>query len=308
MSNKTRGFDAKESFDLDRLREVKTISELEDSIRSLDRTSAELATLGEVQRILNSSLDISLTANSLLNFLVPKVAQVATFDVRTANQKIRTIATRHVDPEKGVYLKELLDAPPRTVSHEMLSGLSVCSGKVEIANSIRPENLKDIIKLSKLPPNIAESLEKVGAYPSYVSVPMLLQSGEFMGVIIFGLNRALNDIELDLVKEIGSIAAQAIRNSELYESAKTQAEKLQLEREVWTQFIQKLSHDVKTPLTVIALAVEMLTRMGSNTKKVEELRLRVQENIKRISNLLTDSLDQLSSSAQKLETRSRSSA
>ncbi len=71
-------------------------------------------------------------------------------------------------------------------------------------------------------------------------------------------NHIFNSLETNLIQHIATECAIAIRQARLYESSQAQVRELEKLERLKSEFLKTLSHELRTPITSIRLAVETL--------------------------------------------------
>jgi signal transduction histidine kinase len=71
-------------------------------------------------------------------------------------------------------------------------------------------------------------------------------------------NQIFNSLETNLIQHIATECAIAIRQARLYESSQAQVRELEKLERLKSEFLKTLSHELRTPITSIRLAVETL--------------------------------------------------
>ena len=129
---------------------------------------------------------------------------------------------------------------------------------------------------------------------SYVSVPIVLSNGEYFGNLCAIDPKPANVAQPQILGMFTSFAQlialhlEAERDSEATEAA------LLDERaagELREQFIAMLGHDLRNPLAAMAACGLLLDRQAGDPAKVRTIARRIDENARRMSGLLDDTLD-----------------
>jgi signal transduction histidine kinase len=129
---------------------------------------------------------------------------------------------------------------------------------------------------------------------SYVSVPIVLQSGEYFGNLC-AIDPEPADVNnpkvIGIFTRFASIIAMALNNRQMRERALASLSDERARSELREQFIAILGHDLRNPLQAVAAAGEILQRQPNNPELVQQLAGRIKNNVKRMSALIDDVLD-----------------
>lgn len=202
-------------------------------ITELKTTEQSQRVLAEAGRLLSSALDASTRLTSLVQMVVPALADWCAVDVLDGNESIRRVAVAHVDPEKVALARELqerypvnIDSPTgvpnvlRTGQSEYYPTLSIET----LLATTRDEEQRNLVRELKL--------------RSVMVVP-LLAHGRTLGALTFvwaesGKQYTLTD--LALAEELGRRAGLALDNALLYEQ--TQNLNARLEQRIIERTVQ----------------------------------------------------------------------
>jgi PAS domain S-box-containing protein len=129
---------------------------------------------------------------------------------------------------------------------------------------------------------------------SYLGVPLVAQD-EALGVLVFLTRVAheFNDDEVTFLSSVGSQAAAAIHNSQLYEKIQNQARELERVNKLQADFAAMIVHDLRSPLANIMGIAEMMHDglFGDTTEDQKSWLERMRNNAKNLVQLVSDFLD-----------------
>jgi signal transduction histidine kinase len=118
------------------------------------------------------------------------------------------------------------------------------------------------------------------------------------------------DLEIRLVRQVANQCAIAIRQARLYQSSQAQVAELEKLNQLKDDFLSTVSHELKTPISNMNMAIQMLEIQLKQFELDEEVRVRIDRYLgilkaecKREDELVTDLLD-----LQRLEDGGYSSA
>jgi signal transduction histidine kinase len=139
----------------------------------------------------------------------------------------------------------------------------------------------------------AEYFRKLGLV-SYMGIP-LIGKGEMLGVLstYTKYEHEFNDEEIKLLSMVASQAAMAIQNAQLYEQTKTQATELDKANKLQADFTAMIAHDLRSPLTGIMGAAEMMDAglLGSVNEEQKKWLGKIQATGRKLVDLVSDFLD-----------------
>ena len=129
---------------------------------------------------------------------------------------------------------------------------------------------------------------------SYVSVPIVLQSGRYFGSLCAidpDPAEVNNPKVLGIFKRFATLIAVALNNQEIRERDLATLTDERATSELREQFIAILGHDLRNPLQAVSASSEMLLRKPHDAAMVGQLAGRIKNNVKRMSRLIDDVLD-----------------
>nr|MBA3530400.1 PAS domain S-box protein [Ardenticatenales bacterium] len=209
----------------------------------------QVAFLAEASTILTFSLDYRETLASLVQMIVPALADYCIIDV-LENGSLQRVKASHADPEKEVVMQALqshyppkLDAPVG-VGHVLRVGRSVLVPDISDDQLVAAAQDAEHLRL----------LRDLGPRSSMM-IPLISPS-RTLGVITFAITtsaRRYDASDLALAEDLTRRAALAADNARLYQEAQ-EAIKAR------DRFFSIASHELKTPITTIKGFVDILQR------------------------------------------------
>ncbi|MBI4509560.1 MAG: GAF domain-containing protein [Deltaproteobacteria bacterium] len=254
-----------------------------ESVRRLTRERS--AFLAEASRQLASSLNYDVTAKSVAQVAVPRIADVAILDILEQRNAARRAVVARVDPGLSPLCEELEKYPPKM---EAATGASkvLKSGVSELVTNVDPSYLASI---AQDPAHLA-CLQKLQVR-SLMVVP-LSAGGRVKGALTLmsrSPERRYGVDELDLAEDLAQRACLALENARLLLEAN---EAVQLRDE----FLAIASHELYTPITTLQLSVQNLRRLLDRPEVTPPERLRkilmaIEKQGKRLAGMVDNLLD-----------------
>ena len=101
---------------------------------------------------------------------------------------------------------------------------------------------------------------------------------------------AFNELEIQLVRQVASQCAIAVRQARLYQAAKVQVEELEKLNRLKDDFLSTVSHELRTPMANIKMAIQMLEFASAPEQRERYLKI-LQAECAREIELINDLLD-----------------
>lgn len=191
------------------------------------------AVLYDINLAMTSTLDLKKVLDLLLeknDLFLPYSATTVSL-INKADGKLEPVAYHNVDEEK--WKAQELEHGLTNVVFEIKSPLVV--GNLQTHPGLQDRDFY---------------LDQ--GFVSYLGVPLIIR-GEVLGVLSFytkGEHLFANE-EVEFLSTLAGQAAIAIHNSQLYEQTKQQALDLEKANKVKDEFLSVMSHEMRTPLTVV---------------------------------------------------------
>jgi PAS domain S-box-containing protein len=251
-----------------------------------ERTKERFQFLAEVSEALASSLEYEATLEKLLRLIIPRQADWCTINTLGSEGKIDRVAVAHRNPEKQAVLEQIRERgflPHGDDSHPLTRALQ--DAKPQLHTDVQPEMLE---RMARSEEHLDLSLK---LNPTSVMLVPLIARGRAFGILTFGMSdsgRRYNEDDLSLAVEVAHRAAVSIDNAQLYREAQEAARARE-------EFVSLVSHELKTPLTVIKGYIQVLERyLGKpnwERDRIQTTRERLSTQVSRLELLVSDILD-----------------
>ncbi|MDX2137304.1 MAG: ATP-binding protein [Chloroflexota bacterium] len=280
------------------------ITEIKQSRRENERHARRLQVLSDISKELAATTQ---DYNHLLDTIVRRVADILQNGclirlISDDEQYLNPAAFHDSDPERYELIRTIMGLVPVRVD-EQVSGQVLVSGKSLLIPDIPTERYRTMVK-----PEFAPVLEQVNTI-SLILVPLRVRDRNIGLMYFYRHDPALpryDDHDLRLAEDLAERAALAIENATLVRDL----EKRVLERtrdltrvnqelettltheievsELKTRFISMVSHEFRTPLSVIQLAVETVKKYRGrlSDEMVDEKLELVRRQVQHLSALL----------------------
>jgi len=136
-----------------------------------------------------------------------------------------------------------------------------------------------------------QNLEKLGGE---LYIPIKTSEGGLSGVLILGEKRGQQAYSFEdrrLLLTLADQMAMVLENARLYDSERTMRRELEKQDEQKTEFLHRIAHELKTPLTAIVSSSELLSEKSPMTERlgkraIENIRQGAWSMDKRVAELL----------------------
>ncbi len=237
--------------------------------------------LSEASKALASSLDYSATLAQVAQLAVPRLADWCLILVLGEDGTLRPIKVAHADLAKSELARDIergFPPPPGAASARVLG-----TGQPELTRDVRDEDLvATAVDAAHL-----EAMRRIGIR-SRIAVPLAAEGKNFGAVILVAAEsgRRYGPNDLALAEEVGRRAALAIANARLYQTAQRAVQARE-------DLLAIVSHDLRTPLSVIVLQATALQRLFLTAEQTSALKklASIRSSAAQIKLLITDLLD-----------------
>jgi PAS domain S-box-containing protein len=186
------------------------------------RQGQQFAFVAQAGEALAESLDLQATLQRLLAIIVPEFGDWAAIDLFDENDRLKTVAAIHADPEKARLVKRLVGRYTHNPRYEPTIAAALRTGRPMVIGTVKDE----ILEKAAAPQYLAAIREL--APRSTVTIPLRTRGRTLGSVVAYWSQtpRCYKETDLPLFEELTKRAAVSIENARLYER----------EREIAAQF------------------------------------------------------------------------
>jgi signal transduction histidine kinase len=256
-----------------------------DARDAAERTRSRHEFLSEASEILASSLDYQETLRLVIQFVVPKFADLCTINVVGQDGMVRQVSAEATSPELEAVIEYQRRYYPLPLE-QCGSVRAVVQSKASLlVRDTGPEILRQMAQNAE---HLA--ILQRAQFTSCMRVP-LKSGGRIIGVISFWLSnstRRFDEDDLKLAEDLAHRVALAADNAWHFEEAR---------RAVGArdEFISIASHELKTPLTTVKGYVQLLGRhINANPTNIERINRTIGQlrgQVERFEELVDELLD-----------------
>lgn len=264
-----------------------SVEELTASAESISAQSERVVFISEAARVLASSIDYEETFRCLSQLIVPRIADWVTINRLLPDGSFERVAHRHADPVFDEKLHKMkLPPPPRSAVVGVSQVLKTAQSILITKNAHEYLNTLEAAGWS---PDLIRVLREMKTV-STLAVPMVREKNQVIGgLTIFTTEisgRHYGEEDLQMAKELASLAAMAIHNATLHRRAVDEVQRMRVLNTMRDEYIRKQIHDIRTPLTALSLLIELIGRSPPAPERVQALVAKARENISRASQML----------------------
>jgi anti-sigma regulatory factor (Ser/Thr protein kinase) len=186
------------------------------------RQSRQFAFVAQAGEALAESLDLQATLERLLAIIVPEFGDWAAIDLFDDNDRLKTVAAIHADPEKTRLVKRLVGRYTHNPRYEPAIAAALRMGKPIVIGAVKAELLEKAAA-----PNYLAAIREL-APRSTVTIPLRARGRTLGSLVAYWSQtpRRYKEADLLLFEELTKRAAVAIENAQVFER----------EREIAAQF------------------------------------------------------------------------
>ncbi len=256
---------------------------VQEEIEERRRAEASLRFLADASVLLAGSLEYEETLEHLAHLAVPALADWCVVDLLGEHGAIRRVAAAHAEPRKEPLLEELRRCFPPTLDSPQPAGEVLRSGEPRLYEVLEGDALAAVARDEKH----VELLRSLGLR-SAMALPLVAR-GRVLGAMTFAAGaarRIYTEADLRLAEELARRAALAIDNARLYRMSR---EAIQVRED----FLSVASHELKTPITSMSVAIgsQLRRSAGGGDASLQRTLATTARGLKRLNHLVDQLLD-----------------
>jgi signal transduction histidine kinase len=265
---------------------ARLLSELQARTAELSRSVDELTALGDVGRVLSSTLDLE----TVLQTIVTRANQLTgtagctIWEYDEAREGFRLRVSHYADAADAAVLQAL----GRVTTMRKGQGVTT-----QVVERRQPVQIRDIAAPGAYESPIREPLIAAG-HRALLGVP-LLSEDEVIGVLAV-TRKTPGEWEPEVVRLLSTFATQsalAIQNARLFRELADKSHQLEVASQHKSEFLANMSHELRTPLNAIIGFSEVLSErmFGDLNEKQEEYLKDIYSSGTHLLSLINDILD-----------------
>ncbi|HZP25474.1 MAG TPA: GAF domain-containing protein [Dehalococcoidia bacterium] len=270
-----------------------TVSELyaeEASQRQRANIAGSRATfIAEATTVLSSSLDYDTTLDQLARLFVPFLSDWCYVSVLDSGDEPRPVSIVHRNPKKVALATKLV----KTMSDDHIVSAGVRKSMETGSPVLFFDINSDLLEKAANNKQQTRMLKSLGLV-SLMVLPLQAR-GRLLGTITLATaesGRRLDADDLSFAQQVASRAAIAVDNGRLYKEAQEARAELQLANEAKDEFLGMLSHELRSPITVIYGGARMLKSRADrmDTESRESVIADIEQESERLYRVVEDLL------------------
>jgi signal transduction histidine kinase len=245
-----------------------------------ERAAARFRFLAEASERLGASLDTEETLGSVTRLAVPRIADWCTLDLVEQDGSLRRVELAGIDPELERFAGEVYRRYPAEPRSGKWYAKALRRGEPLLITDFS----EDALRATARDPSHLAMLRRFGLRSAMV-VPMMARE-RVVGLVTLGTStskRRFGRDDLSLVQSLAGRAALAIDNAQLFQEARATAR-------VREEVVTTVSHDLRSPLSVIAINASLLREPLSADDHAMCVG-RVERAVERMRRMIDDLLD-----------------
>lgn len=281
--------------EIDRREEIEKLAkEREIALKEVDERNRNLLTLQKFSDIVLDNEELKPMIREIINTIPKEIPECSTAVVILANQEEKVLkgycASKNLDGDVSHKWEKYIG------DYQMVFGKGddLIMGAYQHQCMQRDNHLSDFL-CPPLEKQIAKELQEKSGIKGIIAMPLAAKDEKF-GVLVFGMKRAVEDIDQDVLSMITAIAGEvslAVQRAMAYENLKKANDYLEELDRMKDEFISVASHEMNTPLAAIQGYLSMILDegMGKVDATAKEYLSRVYASSKRLAALILDLLN-----------------
>ena len=237
-----------------------------------------IVALSEIGKQITSSLEIDEVIRNI-HQIINKLMDAGWLSIGLLDEKSEVINFRFLEPDSNSLKEDHIALK----EDSRISVYAVKNKKVLLINDLQREFVQYVDSASEIYPGMVNSA---------VYLPLITSKSSVVGIMILKSKErnAYSQINLDVLKSIAAYSTIACENAVMYDRLQLQSKQLKEADYIKTRFFINMSHELKTPLTLIRSPLQSLKKL-SNQPEADKLADLVIKNTDRLGNLINQLLD-----------------
>jgi signal transduction histidine kinase len=259
---------------------ARLFDEVQARTRALTRSVAELETLGEVSRAVNSTLELRAVLRS-----------IAAHAVKLAEADAGAFCA--YDEDAGVLRLQATHELDEAIV-QALTRRPVRLGEGAVGRAGLERRAVQIPDIDDAPDYEFHDIIRKPGYRALLAVPLLREDSLVGGLVLCRKNPGSFAAEtVDLVQTLANQSVLAIENAELFEQIEEKSRQLEAASRHKSEFLANMSHELRTPLNAVLGYAELIQDgiYGELPGKIHDVLERIQQNGRHLLGLINDVLD-----------------
>lgn len=240
----------------------------------------ELQALGEVSRVVSSTLDLNMVLTSIIQHAVA-----------LSDTKGGTIF--EFNESEQVFVPRVNYGLSTDLTAE-IERSAICVGdKTAIGQAGQKKVPVQISDLAEQPEYPLHYIRE-GGFRALLAVPLMRENRLIGGLVVLREYAGnFSDKTVDLLQTFAAQSALAIYNAQLFTQIDEKSSQLELADKHKSEFLANMSHELRTPLNAILGYTELILDeiYGEVPEKIDKVLVRVEKNGRNLLNLINDVLD-----------------
>ncbi|MCK5517374.1 MAG: GAF domain-containing protein [Desulfobulbaceae bacterium] len=248
--------------------------------RELAQSVEELQALGEVSRVVSSTLDLNMVLTNIIHHAV-----------QLSDTKGGIIF--EFEESEQVFVPKINYGLSDTITKKIKRSILRLGDKTAIGQA---GQLKVPVQISDLADELEHPLPYIreDGFSALLAVPLMRQDRLIGGLVVMRKYVGnFSDRTVDLLQTFAAQSALAIYNAQLFKQIEEKSSQLELADKHKSEFLANMSHELRTPLNAILGYTELIIDKiyGDVPEKIEKTLVRLEKNGRHLLNLINDVLD-----------------
>ncbi|MCB1177441.1 MAG: GAF domain-containing protein, partial [Leptospiraceae bacterium] len=235
----------------------------------------DLNSLIKSSRLISGEVKLDSLLNNLINIIIENAGAQKGILILEENNKLFVYAESELNQESDLTKKDI---------SENLAPMSIIQYVFRTKETIIINNAKDDKRFMN------DKYLSINKVLSLACIPIKNQN-HLIAILYIENNilpNAFTNEKMEVLNILCSQAAISIQNAKLYEDLENKNEKLIILNKTKDEFLSNLSHELKTPLSVIYAYSQMIPNQLDNPKKLEKYSSQIFINAEKLNQYVSD--------------------